>query len=319
MFESKISKDTAVVTGGAGFLGSHLCDRLLAEGWRVIAIDNLITGSPDNIAHLAGNPDFRFIRQNVSEFIFVPGTVDFVFHFASPASPIDYLEHPIPTLKVGALGTHNSLGLAKDKAAKFLLASTSECYGDPLVHPQNEDYWGNVNPIGPRGVYDEAKRFAEAMTMAYHRFHGMDTKIVRIFNTYGPRMRLRDGRVVPSFISQALNNEALTVFGDGSQTRSFCYVSDLIEGIFRLAMSKSHGPINIGNPVEMTIKQFAEKILQITGATSGITYRELPIDDPKVRQPDITRARTLLGWEPKVDFDKGIGVTIDYFRTRLGA
>jgi dTDP-glucose 4,6-dehydratase len=318
MFASKISKDTAVVTGGAGFLGSHLCDRLLAEGWRVIAIDNLITGSPDNIAHLAGNPDFRFIRQNVSEFIFVPGTVDFVFHFASPASPIDYLEHPIPTLKVGALGTHNSLGLAKDKAAKFLLASTSECYGDPLVHPQNEDYWGNVNPIGPRGVYDEAKRFAEAMTMAYHRFHGMDTKIVRIFNTYGPRMRLRDGRVVPSFISQALNNEALTVFGDGSQTRSFCYVSDLIEGIFRLAMSKSHGPINIGNPVEMTIKQFAEKILQITGATSGITYRELPIDDPKVRQPDITRARTLLGWEPKVDFDKGIGVTIDYFRTRLG-
>jgi dTDP-glucose 4,6-dehydratase len=318
MFASKISKDTAVVTGGAGFLGSHLCDRLLAEGWRVIAIDNLITGSPDNIAHLAGNPNFRFIRQNVSEFIFVPGTVDFVFHFASPASPIDYLEHPIPTLKVGALGTHNSLGLAKDKAAKFLLASTSECYGDPLVHPQNEDYWGNVNPIGPRGVYDEAKRFAEAMTMAYHRFHGMDTKIVRIFNTYGPRMRLRDGRVVPSFISQALNNEALTVFGDGSQTRSFCYVSDLIEGIFRLAMSKSHGPINIGNPVEMTIKQFAEKILQITGATSGITYRELPIDDPKVRQPDITRARTLLGWEPKVDFDKGIGVTIDYFRTRLG-
>jgi dTDP-glucose 4,6-dehydratase len=319
MFESKTSKDTAVVTGGAGFLGSHLCDRLLAEGWRVIAIDNLITGSPDNVAHLAGNPDFRFIRQNVSEFICVPGTVDFVFHFASPASPIDYLEHPIPTLKVGALGTHNSLGLAKDKAAKFLLASTSECYGDPLVHPQNEDYWGNVNPIGPRGVYDEAKRFAEAMTMAYHRFHDMDTKIVRIFNTYGPRMRLRDGRVVPSFISQALNNEPLTVFGDGSQTRSFCYVSDLIEGIFRLAMSKNHGPINIGNPVEMTIKQFAEKILEITGATGGITYRELPIDDPKVRQPDITRARTLLGWEPKIDFDKGIRVTIDYFRTKLGA
>jgi dTDP-glucose 4,6-dehydratase len=319
MFASKSSKDTAVVTGGAGFLGSHLCDRLLAEGLRVIAIDNLITGSPDNIAHLAGNPDFRFIRQNVSDFIFVPGTVDFVFHFASPASPIDYLEHPIPTLKVGALGTHNSLGLAKDKAAKFLLASTSECYGDPLVHPQNEDYWGNVNPIGPRGVYDEAKRFAEAMTMAYHRFHGMDTKIVRIFNTYGPRMRLRDGRVVPSFISQALNNEPLTVFGDGSQTRSFCYVSDLIEGIFRLAMSKNHGPINIGNPVEMTIKQFAEKILEITGAAGGITYRELPIDDPKVRQPDITRARTLLGWEPKVDFDKGIRVTIDYFRTKLGA
>jgi dTDP-glucose 4,6-dehydratase len=319
MFASKFPKNTAVVTGGAGFLGSHLSDRLLAEGWRVVAIDNLITGSPDNIAHLAGNPDFRFIRQNVSDFIFVPGAVDFVFHFASPASPIDYLEHPIPTLKVGALGTHNSLGLAKDKAAKFFLASTSECYGDPLVHPQNEDYWGNVNPIGPRGVYDEAKRFAEAMTMAYHRFHGMDTKIVRIFNTYGPRMRLRDGRVVPAFISQALNNEPLTVFGDGSQTRSFCYVSDLIEGIFRLAMSENSGPINIGNPEEMTIKQFAEKILEITGATGGITYRELPIDDPKVRQPDITRARTLLGWGPAVDFDEGIRVTIDYFRTKLGA
>ena len=318
MFASKFSKKTAVVTGGAGFLGSHLSDRLLAEGFRVIAIDNLITGSPDNVAHLAGNPDFQFIRHNVSEFIFVPGAVDFVFHFASPASPIDYLEHPIPTLKVGALGTHNSLGLAKDKAAKFLLASTSECYGDPLVHPQNEDYWGNVNPIGPRGVYDEAKRFAEAMTMAYHRFHAMDTKIVRIFNTYGPRMRLRDGRVVPSFISQALNNEPLTVFGDGSQTRSFCFVSDLIEGIFRLAMSEHHGPINIGNPVEMTIKQFAEKILEITGSKAGIIYRELPIDDPKVRQPDITRASKMLGWEPKVDFDKGIRITIGYFRTKLG-
>jgi dTDP-glucose 4,6-dehydratase len=319
MFASKVSKKTAVVTGGAGFLGSHLCDRLLAEGFRIIAIDNFITGSPDNVAHLAGNPDFQFIRHNVSEFIFVPGAVDFVFHFASPASPIDYLEHPIPTLKVGALGTHNSLGLAKDKGAQFLLASTSECYGDPLVHPQNEDYWGNVNPIGPRGVYDEAKRFAEAMTMAYHRFHAMDTKIVRIFNTYGPRMRLRDGRVVPSFISQALNNEPLTVFGDGSQTRSFCFVSDLIEGIFRLAMSEHHGPINIGNPVEMTIKQFAAKILEITGATAGITYKELPIDDPKVRQPDITRANKLLGWQPKVDFDKGIRTTIDYFRTKLGA
>ena len=249
MFGSKLSNKTAVVTGGAGFLGSHLCDRLLSEGFRVIAIDNFITGSPDNVEHLAGDPNFRLIRQNVSEFIFVPGAVDFVFHFASPASPIDYLEHPIPTLKVGALGTHNSLGLAKDKGAKFLLASTSECYGDPLVHPQNEDYWGNVNPIGPRGVYDEAKRFAEAMTMAYHRFHGMDTKIVRIFNTYGPRMRLRDGRVVPSFISQALSNEPLTIFGDGSQTRSFCYVSDFIEGVFRLAMSDQHGPVNIGNPV----------------------------------------------------------------------
>jgi len=320
MFDSKLTKKTAVVTGGAGFLGSHLSDRLLAEGFRVIAIDNLITGSPDNLAHLAGNPDFRFIRHNVSEFIFVPGKVDFVFHFASPASPIDYLEHPIPTLKVGALGTHNSLGLAKDKAAKFLLASTSECYGDPLVHPQSEDYWGNVNPIGPRGVYDEAKRFAEAMTMAYHRFHGIDTKIVRIFNTYGPRMRLRDGRGGPAFISQALNNEPLTVFGDGSQTRSFCYVSDLIEGIFRLAMSEHHGPVNIGNPVEMTIKKFAEKILQITAAKSSIAYRELPVDDPKVRQPDITRARAQLNnWGPKVEFDEGIRITIDYFRKKLGA
>jgi dTDP-glucose 4,6-dehydratase len=317
MFGSKLSNKTAVVTGGAGFLGSHLCDRLLAEGFRVIAIDNFITGSPDNVEHLAGDPNFRLIRQNVSEFIFVPGAVDFVFHFASPASPIDYLEHPIPTLKVGALGTHNSLGLAKDKGAKFLLASTSECYGDPLVHPQNEDYWGNVNPIGPRGVYDEAKRFAEAMTMAYHRFHGMDTKIVRIFNTYGPRMRLRDGRVVPAFISQALSNEPLTIFGDGSQTRSFCYVSDLIEGVFRLAMSDQHGPVNIGNPVEMTIRQFAEKIISITGATGGITFKELPVDDPKVRQPDITRARKLFGWEPRVDFDSGIRSTIDYFRDRL--
>jgi dTDP-glucose 4,6-dehydratase len=317
MLESKLSSKTAVVTGGTGFLGSHLCDRLLAEGFRVIAIDNFITGSSDNVEHLAGDPNFRLMRRNVSEFIFVPGAVDFVFHFASPASPIDYLEHPIPTLKVGALGTHNSLGLAKDKGAKFLLASTSECYGDPLVHPQNEDYWGNVNPIGPRGVYDEAKRFAEAMTMAYHRFHGMDTKIVRIFNTYGPRMRLRDGRVVPAFISQALNNEPLTIFGDGTQTRSFCYVSDLIEGIFRLAMSDQHGPVNIGNPVEMTIRQFAEKILSITGSTGGITFKELPVDDPKVRQPDITRARKLFGWEPKIDFDSGIRTTIDYFRKKL--
>jgi len=324
MFESKSavvtggsSKKTAVVTGGAGFLGSHLCDRLLAEAFRVIAIDNFITGTPDNIAHLAGNPDFQFIRHNVSEFIFVPGSIDIVFHFASPASPIDYLEHPIPTLKVGALGTHNSLGLAKDKGAKFLLASTSECYGDPLIHPQNEDYWGNVNPIGPRGVYDEAKRFAEAMTMAYNRHHSIDTKIVRIFNTYGPRMRLRDGRVVPSFISQALSNEPLTVFGDGSQTRSFCYVADLIDGIFCLAMSKHHGPVNVGDPTEMTIKQFAEKIIDITDAKVDITYKKLPVDDPKVRQPDITRARTQLGWEPKVDFDTGIRETIKYFRTKL--
>src|ERR1700739_1144534 len=314
MFDSEGSKKIAVVTGGAGFLGSHLCDRLLAEGFRVIAIDTFITGSPDNVEHLAGDPNFRLIRQNVSDFIFVPGAVDFVFHFASPASPIDYLEHPIPTLKVGALGTHNSLGLAKDKGAKFLLASTSECYGDPLVHPQNEDYWGNVNPIGPRGVYDEAKRFAEAMTMAYHRFHGMDTKIVRIFNTYGPRMRLRDGRVVPAFISQALSNEPLTVFGDGSQTRSFCYVSDLIEGIFKLAMSDFHEPVNIGNPREMTIKQFVEEIIRITGAKSRIEYKPLPVDDPKVRQPDISRAKKILGWEPKVEFDEGIKKTIEYFR-----
>jgi dTDP-glucose 4,6-dehydratase len=318
MFEPNSTKKTAVVTGGAGFLGSHLSDRLLAEGFRVIAIDNLITGNTDNIEHLAGNPDFRFIRQNVSEYVFVPGPVDYVFHFASPASPIDYLEHPIPTLKVGALGTHNTLGLAKDKRAIFLLASTSECYGDPLVHPQSEDYWGNVNPIGPRGVYDEAKRFAEAMTMAYHRFHRIDTKIVRIFNTYGPRMRLRDGRVVPAFISQALSGEPLTVFGDGSQTRSFCYVSDLIDGIFRLAMSDHHEPVNIGNPQEMTILDFAKKIQAIIGSTTEIVFKPLPIDDPKVRQPDISRAKRLLGWQPKVDFESGIRETIGYFKSKLG-
>jgi Nucleoside-diphosphate-sugar epimerases len=317
MFEITASKKIAVVTGGAGFLGSHLSDRLIAEGFRVIAIDNLVTGSPDNIAHLAGNQNFQFIRHNVSEFIFVPGRVDYVFHFASPASPIDYLELPIPTLKVGALGTHNTLGLAKDKKAVFVLASTSECYGDPLVHPQSEDYWGNVNPIGPRGVYDEAKRFAEAMTMAYHRYHGVNTKIVRIFNTYGPRMRLRDGRVVPAFISQALNQESLTVFGDGSQTRSFCYVSDLIDGIFRLALSDYHEPVNIGNPEEMTILAFAQKILEITAAKSEIVTAPLPVDDPKVRQPDITRAKKLLGWEPKVDFESGIRETIEYFRDKL--
>jgi dTDP-glucose 4,6-dehydratase len=318
MFETKSNKKTAVVTGGAGFLGSHLSDRLLAEGFRVIAIDNLITGNTDNIEHLAGNPDFKFIRHNVSEYIFVPGAVDYVFHFASPASPIDYLEHPIPTLKVGALGTHNTLGLAKDKGATFLLASTSECYGDPLEHPQSEDYWGHVNPIGPRGVYDEAKRFAEAMTMAYHRFHRVDTKIVRIFNTYGPRMRLRDGRVVPAFISQGLNNEPLTVFGDGSQTRSFCYVSDLIDGIFRLALSDFHEPVNIGNPAEMTILDFAQKILALTGSTAQIVFKPLPVDDPRVRQPDITRAKRLLGWQPKVDFESGVRETIGYFKQKLG-
>ncbi len=311
----KKSKPISVVTGGAGFLGSHLIDRLLSEGHRVIAIDNLITGNPANIGHLAGNADFRFIKHNVSNFIFLPEEkLDYVFHFASPASPIDYLELPIPTLKVGALGTHNTLGLAKDKKAAFILASTSECYGDPLVHPQKEDYWGNVNPIGPRGVYDEAKRFAEAMTMAYHRYHKVDTKIVRIFNTYGPRMRLRDGRVVPAFIGQALAGKPLTVFGDGSQTRSFCYVSDLIDGIFKLSQSNFHEPVNIGNPREMTIKQFAEEIIRIVGAKSSIEYKPLPEDDPKVRQPDISRAKKILGWEPKVQFEEGIKKTIEYFR-----
>lgn len=313
------SKPTSVVTGGAGFLGSHLVDRLLAEGHRVIAIDDLITGSVANIEHLAGHPDFRFICHDVTDFIYVPGPVHYVWHFASPASPVDYLNFPIPTLKVGALGTHNCLGLAKEKKAAFLLASTSECYGDPLVHPQSEDYWGNVNPIGPRGVYDEAKRFAEAMTMAYHRYHKLNTKIVRIFNTYGPRMRLNDGRVVPAFISQALEGKPLTIFGDGSQTRSFCYVSDLIEGIYRLMMSDYHEPVNIGNPREMTIRQFAEHILAITGSSAGVEYRPLPEDDPKVRQPDITRARTILGWEPKVPFEEGIRITLEHFRARLAA
>jgi dTDP-glucose 4,6-dehydratase len=308
-------KPISVVTGGAGFLGSHLTDRLLAEGHRVIAIDNLVTGNLANIEHLSGNEDYRFVRHNVSDFIFLPEEkLDYLFHFASPASPIDYLELPIPTLKVNALGTHNALGLAKAKGATFLLASTSECYGDPLVHPQTEDYWGNVNPIGPRGVYDEAKRFAEAMTMAYHRYHGMDTKIVRIFNTYGPRMRLRDGRVVPAFIGEALMGQPITVFGDGSQTRSFCYVSDLIDGIFRLSQSDFHDPVNIGNPREMTIKQFAEEIQRRIGAESEIVYKPLPVDDPKVRQPDITRAKKVLGWEPKVPFEQGIVETIEYFR-----
>jgi len=315
---ANLSRPTSVVTGGAGFLGSHLTDRLLAEGHRVVGIDNFLTGSTANIEHLAGNERYKFIKHDVSNYIFLPDEVNFVFHFASPASPIDYLEHPIPTLKVGSLGTHNALGLAKAKNATFLIASTSECYGDPLVHPQREDYWGNVNPIGPRGVYDEAKRFAEAMTMAYHRYHRMDTKIVRIFNTYGPRMRLKDGRVVPAFIGQALMGEALTIFGDGSQTRSFCYVSDLIDGIFRLAMSDFHEPVNIGNPREMTIKQFAEEIIRITGTASRIEHRPLPVDDPKVRQPDITRARSVLQWEPRVDFDEGIRKTIDYFRARVG-
>ena len=311
------SQQTALVTGGAGFLGSHLTDRLLAEGFRVIGIDNFITGSVSNIEHLAGNASYRLIKQDVTQYLFVDEPVDFVFHFASPASPIDYLEHPIPTLKVGSLGTHNALGLSKAKRARFLLASTSECYGDPLIHPQTEDYWGNVNPIGPRGVYDEAKRFAEAMTMAYHRYHNVDTRIARIFNTYGPRMRLRDGRVVPAFIGQALTGQPLTIFGDGSQTRSFCYVSDLIEGIYRLALSDFHEPVNIGNPCEMTIRQFAEAILRLTGSQSKIETHPLPVDDPKVRQPYITRARKILGWEPKVAFEQGIVTTIDYFRTRI--
>jgi dTDP-glucose 4,6-dehydratase len=318
MFSRSSSSPVSVVTGGAGFLGSHLTDRLLTEGHRVIGLDNFITGNPENIGHLAGNQNYRFVRQDVSNFIFLPDDVDFVFHLASPASPIDYLEHPIPTMKVGALGTHNALGLAKAKDATFLLASTSESYGDPLVHPQREDYWGNVNPIGPRGVYDEAKRFAEALTMAYHRFHAMDTKIIRIFNTYGPRMRLRDGRVVPAFIGQALTGEPLTVFGDGSQTRSFCYVSDLVDGMFRLVMSDFHDPVNIGNPREMTIKEFGEHIIRITGTHSRLEYRPLPVDDPKVRQPDIGRARSILGWEPKVDFEEGIRHTIEYFSSRVG-
>lgn len=311
------AKKTAVVTGAAGFLGSHLTDRLLAEGYKVIGMDNLITGNVRNIEHLAGNPDYDFIKHDVTKFIFLPGKVDLIFHFASPASPIDYLQIPIQTLKVSSLGTHNALGLAKEKGATFLIASTSECYGDPLEHPQKETYWGNVNPIGPRGCYDEAKRFAEAMTMAYHRAHGVDTKIVRIFNTYGPRMRLEDGRVVPAFIGQALQGRPLTVFGDGSQTRSFCYVSDLIDGIYRLSQSGYHEPVNIGNPREMTVLEFARAILRHTGVDLPVIHKDLPTDDPKVRQPDITLARNLLGWEPKVDFEEGITRTIAYFREFL--
>jgi dTDP-glucose 4,6-dehydratase len=311
------SQPISVITGGAGFSGSHLTDRLLAEGHRVIAIDSLITGNVANIEHLAGNKITNSSATMSQISFYIPGKVDYVWHFASPASPIDYLRIPIPTLKVGSLGTHNALGLAKDKGAAFILASTSECYGDPLIHPQTEDYWGNVNPIGPRGVYDEAKRFAEAITMAYHRYHGMNTHIVRIFNTYGPRMRLDDGRVVPAFIGQALTGKPLTIFGDGSQTRSFCYVSDLIDGIYRLMMSDFHEPVNIGNPREMTIRQFAEEILRITGADCQIEHKPLPVDDPKVRQPDITRAKKILGRKPKVEFDKGIRETIEFFRGRV--
>src|SRR5687767_3282753 len=306
----------AVITGAAGFIGSHLSETLLDRGWTVVGIDNLLTGSVDNIAHLAGR-DFMFVKHDVTNYIYVDGPVDLVLHWASPASPIDYLELPIPTLKVGALGTHKALGLAKAKGARFVIASTSEVYGDPLEHPQKETYWGNVNPIGPRGVYDEAKRFAEAMTVAYRRFHDVDTKIVRIFNTYGPRMRIKDGRAVPAFISQALLNEDVTVFGDGQQTRSFCYITDLVDGIIRLMLSKETGPINIGNPQEMTIEQIARTIIEMTGSKSRIIYKPLPTDDPKVRQPDITLAQTLLGWEPKVTLDQGLGRTIDYFRKKV--
>ncbi len=306
----------ALVTGGAGFLGSHLTDRLLADGLDVVVVDNFLTGSRDNIAHLQGNPRFTFVEHDVTKFIAVDGPLDYVFHFASPASPIDYLKLPIQTLKVGSLGTHNALGLAKAKGARFLLASTSEVYGDPLVHPQTEAYWGNVNTIGPRGVYDEAKRFAEAMTMAYHRAHGVATRIVRIFNTYGPRMRLNDGRVVPAFIGQALRGEPLTVFGDGSQTRSFCYVSDLIEGIWRLMRSDEVEPVNIGNPREMTVRQFAQAVQAQLGTDYPIAYEPLPVDDPKVRQPDIGRAQRLLGWEPRVTLEDGLRETIAYFRPR---
>ena len=308
---------TSVVTGGAGFLGSHLVDLLIARGHRVIAIDNFVTGSVENIDHLGGNPNFKFIQQDVTEFLFLHEPVNYVWHFASPASPIDYLELPIQTLKVGSLGTHKALGLARQKKARFLLASTSEIYGDPLVHPQTEDYWGNVNTIGPRGCYDESKRFAEAMTMAYHREHGIATRIVRIFNTYGPRMRLHDGRVVPAFISQALKGRPLTVFGDGRQTRSFCYVSDMIEGIYRLMMSQHSEPVNIGNPHELTMLEFAEEILRATGRKGRVIHKPLPKDDPKQRRPDITRAQKWLKWEPKVPLAAGLEKTIAYFRTKV--
>ncbi len=306
-----------LITGAAGFLGSHLADRFLREGHDVVGLDNFITGSPDNIAHLAGHARFEFVRHNISTYTYVAGPLDGILHFASPASPIDYLEHPIATLKVGALGTHNALGLTKAKGARFFLASTSEVYGDPLVHPQPESYWGNVNPIGPRGVYDEAKRFAEAMTMAYHRAHGVDTRIVRIFNTYGPRMRPQDGRVVSNFIVQALKGEPLTLYGDGHQTRSFCYVDDEVEGIYQLFLRGDERPMNIGNPHEFTVRQLADAVLELTGSTSTLSFHPLPVDDPKVRQPDISRARAMLGWEPKVALREGVGRTIAYFRQVL--
>jgi dTDP-glucose 4,6-dehydratase len=308
---------TSVITGAAGFLGSHLTDLLLSKGHRVVGIDNLVTGSVANIEHLAGNQNFRFIQQDVTEFLFLDGPVDYVWHFASPASPVDYAQLPIQTLKVGSLGTHKALGLAKEKGARFLLTSTSEVYGDPLVHPQTEDYWGNVNTIGPRGCYDESKRFAEAITMAYHRQHKLETRIVRIFNTYGPRMRLEDGRVVPAFVSQALRNEPITVFGEGKQTRSFCYCSDLIEGIYRLMMSDYALPVNIGNPREMSMLEFAREIIKATGAKSKIVFKPLPQDDPKQRKPDISLARKLLKWEPKVELADGLARTIEYFSKRV--
>ncbi|MFY8000837.1 MAG: UDP-glucuronic acid decarboxylase family protein [Candidatus Kapaibacteriota bacterium] len=306
-----------LITGGAGFLGSHLCERFLSEGFDVICMDNFITGNPDNIAHLIGNPRFQFVKHDVTEYIYVAGELDHILHFASPASPIDYMKVPIQTLKVGSLGTHKALGLAKAKKARFLIASTSEVYGDPLVHPQEESYWGNVNPIGVRGVYDEAKRFAEAMTMAYHRYHGVETRLLRIFNTYGPRMRINDGRAIPAFMSQALRGEPLTVFGDGSQTRSVCYVDDLVEGIYRLLLSNETDPVNIGNPDEITMLDLAKEILEITGSKSEIVFKPLPEDDPKIRQPNIDRAKRILGWEPRVSRREGLLKTMEYFRKEI--
>lgn len=310
-----MAKKRVLITGAAGFLGSHLCDRFIREGYHVIGMDNLITGDMKNIEHLFKLEDFEFYHHDVSKFIHVPGELSYILHFASPASPIDYLKIPIQTLKVGSLGTHNCLGLAKSKKARILVASTSEIYGDPLVHPQPEEYWGNVNPVGPRGVYDEAKRFQEAMTMAYHNFHGLETRIVRIFNTYGPRMRLNDGRALPAFIGQALRGEDLTVFGDGSQTRSFCYVDDLVEGIYRLLLSDYHLPVNVGNPSEITLKQFAEEVISLTGTKQKIVYKPLPVDDPKQRRPDISKAKEILGWEPKVERKDGLKITYEYFKS----
>jgi len=311
-------KQRVLITGAAGFLGSHLCDRFIQEGYEVIGMDNLLTGSLSNIEHLFQLPEFRFYHHDVSKFIHVPGQLDYILHFASPASPIDYLKMPIQTLKVGSLGTHNCLGLAKAKKARILVASTSEVYGDPLVHPQGEEYWGNVNPIGPRGVYDEAKRFQEAITMAYHNFHGLETRIIRIFNTYGPRMRLNDGRALPAFIGQALRGEDLTVFGDGSQTRSFCYVSDLIEGIYRLLLSDEWRPVNIGNPHEISLLDFAKEIIALSGTSSKITFKPLPQDDPKQRQPDISRARQVLNWEPNISREQGLNLTYSFFKKIIG-